>query len=134
MNTHPTENHEENRRAQERYIASPMHHAISVRPFTEDHFVYNGHAYDISEGGICFELDDPIEPGEMVGLMVHLPIGFDRGPGRAVFATGRVVWLSDVTEPGPVRMGVVFHDFTRAGDQDRLRRFLHQGIQRSAAA
>jgi len=125
---------DENRRVQERYITSPMHHAISVRPFAEDHFVYGGHAYDISEGGVCFELDDPLEPGTPVGLMIHLPIGFDRGPGRAVFATGRVVWLSDVTEPGPVRMGVVFHHFARVGDEDRLRRFLHQGIQRSAAA
>ena len=134
MSAFHTDNQFDNRRVRERYITSPMHHAVSVRPFDNDHFVYAGHAYDISEGGICFELDDPIEPGTQVGLMIHLPIGFDRGPGRAVFATGRVIWLSDVTEPGPVRMGVVFHNFARVGDQERLQRFLHQGILRSVAA
>ncbi len=123
----------EDRRTTERSITSPMHHAVSIRPFDCETFKYDGHAYDISEGGICFELIDPIAPGTQVGVMIHLPIGFDRGPGRAVFATGRVVWLSDCEDPGPVRMGVSFDNFSRVGDQQRLVRFLNQGVYRAAA-
>ncbi len=132
MNNLNITDHDDRRRT-ERFITSPMHHAVSIRTFDADTFKYDGHAYDISEGGICFELMDPIAPGTEVGVMIHLPIGFDRGPGRAVFVSGRVVWLSDCTEVGPVRMGVVFDRFSRVGDQQRLHRFLNQGICRAAA-
>jgi len=131
MTSQPTIGRE--RRTHERYHTAPMHHAISIRPYESERFMHDGHAYDVSEGGLCFELDDAIKPGTDVGVMIHLPAGFDAGPGRAIFATGRVIWRSDMEEPGPVRMGLMFHGFSRAGDEKRLRRFLNQGIYRIAA-
>ncbi len=124
----------DNRRTNERFITSPMHHSISIRNFESDTFTHDGHAYDISEGGVCFELDEPIAPGTKVGVMIHLPAGFDVGPGRAIFANGRVVWLGDLDEPGPIQMGVVFDYFCRKGDQERLQNFLHRGVVRRSAA
>jgi len=124
----------DDRRTCERYITSPMHHAISIRTFDEETFEHHGHAYDLSEGGVCFELDDTIAPGTLVGVMIHLPIGFDKGPGRAVFALGRIVWRAGSDEPGPVLMGAMFDSFARLGDLGRLQRFLNQGVYRGAAA
>jgi len=110
-----------------------MYHAISVRLPEQDSFDIEGHAYNVSDGGIQFELDDPIQPGTDIAMMIHLPRGFDTGPGRAVFVMGRVVWISDVEEPGPIRMAMSFNLFPRQGDQKRLHRYLNRTNLRIAA-
>jgi len=115
------------RRQFARFLLKPMYTPIAVRTLEEARFTREGHAYDISEGGVQFELDRPIEPGTPVALQITLPCHAegrhheDPGPGRAVFVTGNVVWIDDDGVPGgPVRMAAVFTAFSRAGDRERL--------------
>lgn len=126
------------RRQHARFLVPPMYTPISVRPVDSESYVWHGHAYDISEGGLRFELDEPIQTGTSVGLRIELPgrgltakrlLGPERLP---VYAIGNVVWLDD-EEPGPVRMAAVFTRFTRAGDRDRLLRRLASGYFSLAA-
>jgi len=106
---------------------------IAVRRLDEDVFTLEGHAYDISVGGVQFELDQGIEPGTRVAVRIHLPtrVG-DVGPGRAVFAFGNVVWNDD-EDVGPVRLAVAFTSFARAGDEERLVRQIGCETNRAAA-
>lgn len=122
-----------------------MYHPVSIRLMDEDEFRLEGHTNNLSFSGIQFELDEAIKPGTDVAVKIHLPAGFDTGPGRAVYAIGTVVWcgdyhlndLSDTVDadeddvsdlspddPGPARMAMTFSLFPRAGDADRLRRLI----------
>jgi hypothetical protein len=113
-----------NRRRFERFSVSPMYTPINARRMDSDTFSLAGHAYDISEGGIQFELDNSIEPGTPIAMEIELPDrgqDEDVGPGRSVFVLGNVIWLDD-SEPGPVRMAMVFTRWARVGDKERLMR------------
>ncbi|MCB9844370.1 MAG: PilZ domain-containing protein [Phycisphaeraceae bacterium] len=127
-----------NRRRYERFALMPMYTAIRVRLLSEERFTREGHAYDISEGGARFELDDPIEPGTPVAMEILIP-GLDDGPnldlgsGRAVQVHGNVVWTNADDLPGPVRMAIVFTRFVEAGDRERLMRRLVTGAYARAA-
>ncbi len=126
-----------NRRRHERYALAPMYTPITVRVRGDGANLYEGHTYDISEGGLQFELDEPIAPGTPVILQVTLPAGTwencdDLGPGRTILAEGNVVW-SDTTEPGPVRTAVVFTRFAKLTDKERLMRQISGGKLRRAA-
>jgi len=112
-----------NRRQHERFDLRPMYSAIIARPMDREQFTDAGHAYNISEGGLCFELDRAYEPGTMLNLRLDLPaFAHDGGPGRAIFITGRVVWLDTDETPGPARMALSIYAFPRAGDRERLLR------------
>ena len=114
-----------NRREHERFIVAPMYTPICVRLLDDTRFTLDGHAYDISENGIQFELDRPIAPGTPVAVQIMLAPGADQGPGRSVFVLANVVWLTDdPEEPGPSRMAAVFTSFARLGDKERLIRQL----------
>ena len=123
------------RRRFERFIASPMHHGVTLA--TNDGGearILEGHAYDISEGGACIEIDERIKPGTNVSVGIHVPPGFDAGQSGEITANGRVVWnASDESEPGPVRMAVVFLSFPNHAQRERLARFLRRGVIRLAA-
>jgi len=126
-----------NRRRYERFQLAPMYKPISVRLLDSEHFTLDGHAYNISEGGIQFELDRGIEPGTPIALQVTLPNNHwtecpDLGPGRSIFVLGNVIWLDD-DELGPARMAVVFTRFARAGDRERLLRQISGGRMQRAA-
>ncbi len=123
----------EERRIAPRYVLPTGYTRIAVRRLDEDVFSLEGHAYDISAGGMQFELDQGIEPGTRVATRIHLPtrVG-DVGPGRAVFAFGNVVWNDD-EDVGPVRLAVAFTSFARAGDEDRLMRQIGCQSNRLAA-
>ncbi|MCU0689153.1 MAG: PilZ domain-containing protein [Phycisphaerales bacterium] len=122
------------RRRFPRFETEPMYTDIGLRMLDSEHFAWTGHAYDISEGGLRFELDRPIAPGTQVALRITLPtMHADLGPGRAVFAFANVVWLEDEDEPGPYKMAAVFSQFCRAGDRERLLGELRKGIYRIAA-
>lgn len=131
-------NNAQNRRRHARLSLPPMYTLCAVRLLDETQFRLEGHTYDISEGGIQFELDEPIAPGTQVAVQIFLPNKLGNsfepdGPGRAIFVFGNVVWLDD-SEPGPVRMAVAFTRFARAGDEERLRRRLTEaGTGRAAA-
>lgn len=130
-------NAEFNRRRHERFQLLPQYTPVSVRFLDSEHFALDGHAYNISEGGIQFELDRGIEPGTAVALQVTLPTEHwtdcqDLGPGRSIFVFVNVVWLED-DEPGPARMAAVFTRFARQGDRERLIRQIAGGRLRRAA-
>mgnify|MGYP000926715538 FL=1 len=124
-----------NRRHFERFRTQPMYTPVCLRTLDNEHFTFEGHAYDISEGGVQFELDRGIDPGTPVAVQITLPSGGladDPGPGRSIFVFGNVIWLDD-SEPGPVRMAVVFTSFARLGDRERLLRQLGTGYFARAA-
>jgi len=126
-----------------RHALPPMYSPMALRTLDSERFAYEGHIYDLSEGGVQFEIDRPLSPGTRAGLRIELPgaMAFGRsrtpgpasdvGPGRAVFALGTIVWLSD-EEFGPPRMAAVFNQFCRAGDRARLRLALAQAYARAA--
>jgi hypothetical protein len=116
-----------NRRQHERFRVNPGYTSTSVRVHPDEtEFTRTGHIYDLSEGGIQFELDCPIEPGSTVSMQINLPgLGTkdDIGPGRAIFITGNVIWVN-MDEPGASRMALAITRFDREGDKDRLIRAL----------
>ncbi len=125
------------RRGHARFRVNPGYTPVEVRVHPEERFGLSGHIYDISEGGVCFELDFAVPAGAVVSLKIDLPThllesGADIGPGRAVFATGNVVWC-DTDEPGPARMAVAITRYDRAGDRERLIRAMTAGRYLRAA-
>lgn len=110
-----------NRRTHERFMLQPGYTSAAVRIHPDEQtFMLEGHVYDISEGGIRFELDRPIEPGSTVSMRIDLPMNTgDTGPGRSVFVTGNIVWC-DVEEPGASRMALAITRFDREGDKGRI--------------
>ena len=119
------------RREYERFTVSPMYTPIRVRLADEAEFSQDGHAYDISEGGLRFELDHPVEAGTPVVMEIELPRpGFwtssEEGLGRTVEIKANVVWC-DTEEPGPARMAAAISEFVREGDKTRLLRQLTTG-------
>ncbi len=108
-----------NRRRFERFATSPMYTPLAVRLAVAGGRVHEGHAYDISEGGVRFELDDPIAPGTPIEITITLP-GATPRRDRSFAATGQVVWSRrDPDEPGPTQMAAVFTRFA-AADRARL--------------
>lgn len=126
-----------NRRRFERFSFEPAYTEIRVRTMDEDTFSRLGHIHDLSEGGVRFELDEPIDPGTPVAVEIRMPglgDGFhDLGPGRAVYAAGTIVWANEDDFPGPIRLAMTFRRFARAGDRERMmRRLLTTGTRRAA--
>jgi hypothetical protein len=126
-----------NRRRFERFVLQPMYTPVSVRLADSQDTALEGHAYDVSEAGVRFELDSPVAPGTAVMMQITLPTGLgepdqDTESGRSVLVQGNVVWLDD-SEPGPVRMAMVITRFVRLGDRDRLLRRLISGRYARAA-
>lgn len=123
------------RRQFPRFVLNPMYTSISARLLDSEHFTIEGNAYDISEGGLRFELDRAIEPGTKIALQITLPTWNqeDIGPGRSIFVFANVVWLEDEDQPGPYKMAAVFTHFARAGDRERLLRQFASGRYRAAA-
>ncbi|USN98569.1 MAG: PilZ domain-containing protein [Phycisphaeraceae bacterium] len=120
------------RRRHPRFSVSPSYTPVRLRLMTEDSFARPGHAYDISEAGIRFEMDIPVEPGTPVAMEIMLPeqpgmLHTNDGPGRAVFVLGNVVWC-DVEEPGPAQMALAVTRYARSGDKERLMRRLTTGV------
>lgn len=123
------------RRRFERFELPSMYTRVAVRSLDRDEYEWEGHAYDISRGGLRFELDRGFEPGASVAMRIDLP----RAPverstePRSVFVFARIVWLEDDDEPGPVKMAVVFTSFARSGDEDLLLKRVHSGRYSLAA-
>lgn len=123
------------RRRFPRFALQPAYTPIAARTMDCESFTYEGHAYDISEGGIQFELDRAIPPGTRIALQITLPTMNSRslGPGRAIFVFANVIWTDNDDVDGPVRIAAVFTRFARAGDQERLRNEFRTGQYRAAA-
>ena len=75
-----------NRRRFERFSLRPMYTAVSLRRRSDDASSrLDGHAYDIGEGGVNVEIDEPIVAGEPIEIEIELP-----GCSRRIAAQGRV--------------------------------------------
>ncbi len=107
----------QNRRAHVRHPLSPMYAPVTIQ--VVDGFKihrYGGHAYDVSEGGVRIELDEPLVVGQPVAVLLDLP-----GMIQTVFAHAEVVWVNDeLDDPGPRRMALRFTAFSSSSDHRRL--------------
>ena len=123
------------RRQFTRYALPASYSRIMVRPLDSDEFQWEGHAYDISKGGIRFELDRGVEPGTQVALRIDLPQNsMERSTSRrSVFVFANVIWMSDPDEIGPVRLAAAFTRFARKGDEEQLQGRLSTGRYALAA-
>lgn len=125
------------RRKFPRFVVEPMYTPIAARIETggeEDApFDLEGHAYDISEGGARFELDQAVTPGTRIAMRIFMPGLDERDEGRSVLVYANVVWVADADEAGPYRTAAVFTHFARACDRDRLLRHFAGGRYRLAA-
>ena len=119
-----------NRRAHDRFVLTPMYTRVAVQRVTDRRSErLEGHAYDLSEGGIRIELDRALEPGERVSLQLGLP-----GEDIDIFVAARVTWISrQDDDPGPRRAALEFGDFLSDMDHSRLVGFLGSGLCRRAA-
>lgn len=123
------------RRQHIRFALPSMYTRIVVRFLDSEEFEHEGHAYDVSEGGIQFELDRPIAPGTPIVLRLDMPrASVERSTERrSIYVFANVVWLEDEDEPGPARMAAVFTRFAREGDREALRRRITSGRYALAA-
>lgn len=98
-----------------------MYTLVRARIVGSTKYTWTGHIYDISVGGMRFELDMPVEPGTQLELRGMLP-----GSGHTTFrAVGRVVRVhSDSNERGPVVMGLQFESFQSPMDRHRLAEYI----------
>lgn len=113
--------HSINRRQFERFTVQPEYTSAAVRVHPDQtQFGLEGHITDISEGGICFDIDEPIEPGQTISMRIDIPEhAGDIGPGRAVFVTGNVVWC-EIDYAGAAQAAMAITRFDRAGDKQRM--------------
>lgn len=123
------------RRQFPRFALEPMYTPVAARILENEAFDIEGHAYDISEGGIRFELDRPIPAGTKIAMQITLPSmsNTDIWPGRTIMVFANVVWLDEDDAIPPYKMAAVFTHFARAGDRERLIRQFATGRYRAAA-
>ncbi|MDQ7014153.1 MAG: PilZ domain-containing protein [Planctomycetota bacterium] len=118
------------RRADTRFPLKPMYSGIEVKLTGEEEAApFEGHAYDISRGGVNFELDQAIEPGTPIYLKLTLPewlLGLVDGSAdlTSVQIKGTVVWKDDDGVPGPVRMAATFQSFGTIAERELFLRTL----------
>lgn len=117
------------RRAHTRFALRPMYSAMEVKMTSDACETMEGHAYDISRGGVCFELDQRIENGTPVYMKLSLPewlLGLTDGQTdlTSVHVKGTVVWNDDDGIPGPVRMAAVFTSFDTVAERELFLRTL----------
>ncbi|MGD9690464.1 MAG: PilZ domain-containing protein [Phycisphaerales bacterium] len=124
------------RRAHPRYRLPVGYTPILVRTLDSEIFDIDGYAYDISRGGLRFELDRAVAPGTKIAMQLLLPglQGHAHAHDRAIFVFATVVWIEDEDEPGPVKMAAVFNHFVRLQDQERLMEQLTGSRYQRAAA
>lgn len=114
----------------ERFTLSPMYSSVTAkRNDSETSKELYGHAYDVSEAGVRFELDEAIDPGVSISVDITLP-----GTQSTVSATGDVVWVNDeLDDPGPRRLAIQFTKFRSNEDRFRLLNYLGSAQVRRAA-
>ena len=106
-----------------------MYTLVRARVLGSSKYTWTGHIYDVSVGGMRFELDMPIEPGTQLELRGMLP-----GSGHTTFrAIGRVVRIhSEPNEMGPVILGLQFESFQSPMDRHRLAQYIDHRMQAQA--
>ncbi len=119
--------HEVDRRNHARYALPSMYTTLTLLD-EQGNALQEGHVYDISEGGMRFELDEALEPGSTVTVQIDLP-GHN---SRDVRAVCNVLWVEeeDLEQPGPVRMAC---SFVSLADAPALASMLNRGRYHFAA-
>lgn len=98
----------------------PMYTLVRVKPQGDSRYRWTGYIYDISAGGMRFELDAPIDPGIRLEIKAMLP-GVTH---TTIRAAGTVVRIHDDDHtPGPMRMGMTFDAFIET-DRQKLEEYL----------
>jgi hypothetical protein len=118
-----------NRRRFVRLRLQPMYTPLTLCRL-DNQRILEGHSYDVSEGGLQFELDEPVAPGTPVAIEIALPRA-GRRP-TTIEVLGTVVW-TDESEPGPVRMAVEIKSFALPEDQESLKQYVGSGRVSKAA-
>jgi c-di-GMP-binding flagellar brake protein YcgR len=99
-----------------------MYTHVEVRSEDRPGPARQGHLYDISEGGLRFELDEPLDEGERIRIEIGLP-----GCRRLIEAYGKVVRINDAEDdPGPRRMALMFDRFADESSRTALSSYLNQ--------
>lgn len=137
---------QQDRREYDRFTVDPMYSAVAVTPVASTRTrrkgasasaspsapaatPAEGHVYEVSLGGMRFELDEPFENGSRVSVEVSLP-----GCLTPIRAEGPIVRVFDAEDdPGPRRMVVEFETFA-IGARETLERYLGQKWLRRAPA
>ena len=93
-------------------------------------FCWTGHIYDISAGGMRFELDSPLEPGTSIEVRAMLP----GSQQVTINVSGHIIRYHDEPdERGPIRLAMIFDAFTKSTDRARLVDYLNNsGIKQAA--
>lgn len=113
----------QNRRAHSRYKLPVGYVPVEVRiPGRRGRL--EGHAYDISQGGLRFEIDEPLPPGTRVTIELKLP---KSRRGDRIRAIADVVWVGDVEDPAPYKMAARFAEFINERDASTLAANLDAG-------
>ena len=126
----PDANPESDSRQLPRLKLPAMYTLVRVRPAGEEKYTWSGFIYDISEGGMRFEIDDAIEPGTKIEVRAMLP-----GATHVTFeASGTVVRIHDDDDNyfGPTRMGLIFDEFKTENDHMRLNQYITTETQKAA--
>jgi Tfp pilus assembly protein PilZ len=118
------------RRQHERFRLSPMYSPVTVQHVEGLRMqVLDGHAYDVSESGVRLELDQALQIGERVALLLQIA-----GEERGIGITAQVVWVNpEEDDPGPRRMAMRFLTFSAGSDRRRLIDYIRSGLAPSAA-
>ncbi len=114
-------------RRRPRIKVPPMYTLVRVRPEGQTEYCWTGYIYDISDTGMRFELDAPVDPGTRLEVRAMLP-----GTVHTSFdAAGAVVRIHDDEDDlnGPVRMGMYFDRFATNTDERKLKRYLSNARQ-----
>ncbi|HYE03322.1 MAG TPA: PilZ domain-containing protein [Phycisphaerales bacterium] len=124
-----------NRRQFARYRVEPMYTRVLLRPEGAEDFDIEGHAYDISEGGVRFEADRTLLPGTKVAMRLELSPAAPEADGarELIEVLATIVWVEDEDDPPPVRTAAVITGFAGAVDRERLRSACAAGRLRLAA-
>lgn len=125
----------DDRRRHVRFALEPMYSHVVVRRVDAPDHTIEGHAYDISGGGVRFELDEAISPGLRVLIRIDLPqTATERSTERrSIYAFANIVWLEDDDPFGPCQMAAVFTEFARPSDEAMLQSRLCSGRYSVAA-
>jgi hypothetical protein len=112
------------RRRHARFKVAPMYTTLHVRRTADADgpAEFDGHVYDISEGGVRFEIDEPLPEGAVIEVEIGLP-----GCRRLIEASGKVVRVNAAEDdPGPRRMALMFDRFADPASREALRSYLDQ--------
>lgn len=103
-----------------------MYTLVRARVVGSNKYTWTGHIYDVSLGGVRFELDMPVEVGTELELRGMLP-GGEHTTFRVVGRVARV--HSDADEPGPCVMGLRFESFRSPMDRHRLGAYIDARVR-----